>query len=95
MFALATHYEGYGMAIAEALKRGMPVAITAGGAAGALVTPLSGVVCAPGDEVTLSKSLRRLIFDLPLRRASRRGRLGRAAQTAGLADAGTRIRGGA
>ena len=70
IFALATHWEGYGMAIAEALKRGIPVAITAGGAAGALVTPLSGVVCAPGDEVMLSKSLRRLIFDRGLRRAT-------------------------
>jgi glycosyltransferase involved in cell wall biosynthesis len=70
IFALATYWEGYGMAIAEALKRGLPVAVTAGGAAGSLVTPLSGVACAPGDEVTLSKSLRRLIFDLPLRRAT-------------------------
>ncbi|MCW3475129.1 glycosyltransferase family 4 protein [Limobrevibacterium gyesilva] len=67
VFALATQYEGYGMAVAEALKRGLPVAVTAGGAAGALVTPQAGVVCAPGDEVTLSKSLRRLIFDVPLR----------------------------
>ena len=74
MFALATHWEGYGMAIAEALKRGMPVAVTAGGAAGALVTPRSGVVCAPGDEATLSKALRRLIFDLPLRARSPRPR---------------------
>ena len=67
VFALATHYEGYGMAIAEALKRGIPVAVTSGGAAGALVTPEAGVVCEPGDIITLSKSLRRLIFDLPLR----------------------------
>jgi glycosyltransferase involved in cell wall biosynthesis len=68
LFALATHYEGYGMAVAEALKRGLPVVVTSGGAAGALVTPQAGVVCHPGDVPTLSKSLRRLIFDVPLRR---------------------------
>jgi glycosyltransferase involved in cell wall biosynthesis len=67
LFALATHFEGYGMVIAEALKRGLPVAVTAGGAAGALVTPQTGVVCPAGDHEMLSKSLRRLIFDTPLR----------------------------
>ncbi|HEX3347305.1 MAG TPA: glycosyltransferase family 4 protein [Acetobacteraceae bacterium] len=69
IFALATHFEGYGMAVAEALKRGLPVAVTAGGAAGALVTPEAGAVCTPGDRDTLSKSLRRMIFDTALRRA--------------------------
>ena len=54
-FALATHYEGYGMAVAEALKRGLPVVVTSGGAAGALVSPHAGVVCNPGDMVTISK----------------------------------------
>ena len=68
IFALATQWEGYGMAIAEALKRGVPVAVTAGGAAGALVSPRSGVVCAIDDEATLSKSLRRMIADGDLRR---------------------------
>jgi glycosyltransferase involved in cell wall biosynthesis len=67
LFALATHYEGYGMAIAEALKRGIPVAVTAGGAAGALVSAQAGTVCPAGDEVTFSKALRRLIFDKGLR----------------------------
>jgi len=67
IFALATHWEGYGMAIAEALKRGLPVAITAGGAAGALVPPEAGVVCPPGDLEQLSKALRRLIFSRELR----------------------------
>jgi glycosyltransferase involved in cell wall biosynthesis len=67
-FALATHYEGYGMVVAEALKRGLPVVVTSGGAAGALVTPQAGVVCSPGDVTTISKSLRRMIFDVGLRR---------------------------
>jgi glycosyltransferase involved in cell wall biosynthesis len=68
LFALATHWEGYGMAVAEALKRGVPVAVTQGGAAGALVTLESGVVCPPGDQEQLSRSLRRLIFGAALRR---------------------------
>jgi glycosyltransferase involved in cell wall biosynthesis len=68
IFALASWHEGYGMAVAEALKRGLPVAVSDDGALGALVSPQAGVICAPGDVVTLSKSLRRLIFDEALRR---------------------------
>jgi glycosyltransferase involved in cell wall biosynthesis len=67
LFALATHHEGYGMAIAEALKRGLPVAVTAGGAAALLVTPETGIVCQAGDVEQFSKALRRLIFDRRLR----------------------------
>jgi glycosyltransferase involved in cell wall biosynthesis len=67
LFALATWFEGYGMAVAEALKRGLPVAVCAGGAAAALVEPEAGVVCEPGDQVQLSKALRRLIFSPTLR----------------------------
>ena len=67
LFALATEWEGYSAGIAEALRRGLPVAVTSGGAAANLVTPECGVVCDVGDEVTLSKSLRRMIFDERLR----------------------------
>jgi glycosyltransferase involved in cell wall biosynthesis len=69
LFALATHWEGYGMAVAEALKRGVPVAVTEGGAVGRLVTAEAGVVVPAGDHTNLSKALRRLIFDRVLRRA--------------------------
>jgi glycosyltransferase involved in cell wall biosynthesis len=69
VFALATRYEGYGMAIAEALKRGIPVAVTDGGAVGKLVPPQGGAVCPVGDDVSLSKALRRMIFDPLVRRA--------------------------
>ena len=67
LFALATWFEGYGMAIAEALRRGLPIAVTAGGAAAALVGPEAGVVCEPGDQVQLTKALRRVIFSVSLR----------------------------
>ena len=55
------------MAIAEALRRGLPIAVTAGGAAAALVGPEAGVVCEPGDQVQLTKALRRVIFSASLR----------------------------
>ena len=67
IFALATRWEGYGMAIAEALKRGVPVAITAGGAAGGLVPAEAGAVCPVDDLDQFSKALRRMIFDTSLR----------------------------
>ncbi len=67
LFALATYWEGYGMAIAEALKRGVPVVVSDGGAAGKLLTETSGVVCPVGDRINLSKALRRMIFDTNLR----------------------------
>jgi len=67
LFALATWFEGYGIAIAEALRRGLPIAVTAGGAAAALVGPEAGVVCEPGDQVQLTKALRRVIFSASLR----------------------------
>jgi glycosyltransferase involved in cell wall biosynthesis len=67
LFALATRYEGYGMATAEALKRGLPVAVTDTGAATTLVPPEAGVVCPVGEVVTFGRALRRLIYDTALR----------------------------
>jgi glycosyltransferase involved in cell wall biosynthesis len=66
LFALTSYFEGYGVAIAEAMRRGLPVAVTNVGAVPTLVGPEAGVVCAPGDVEQLSKALRRLIFDRPL-----------------------------
>jgi glycosyltransferase involved in cell wall biosynthesis len=67
LFALTSYFEGYGVAIAEAMRRGLSVAVTNVGAVPALVGPEAGVVCAPGDVEQLSKALRRLIFDRALR----------------------------
>jgi glycosyltransferase involved in cell wall biosynthesis len=68
LFALASHWEGYGMAIAEALKRGVPVAASAVGIAPTLMTVANGIMVQPGDRDTLSKALRRLILSADLRR---------------------------
>jgi glycosyltransferase involved in cell wall biosynthesis len=68
LFALATYWEGYGIAVADALRRGVPVAVTAGGASAALVPAEAGIVAPPGDHEQLSKAMRRLIFSPALRR---------------------------
>ncbi len=67
--ALAAHWEGYGMAAAEALARGLPVSVTAGGALGELVPLEAGSVSPPGDVVSLTKALRRVLYDAELRAA--------------------------
>ena len=67
LFALATHWEGYGMAAAEALAHGVPVAITAGGAIAEVVPIGAGVISPPGDVASLGRGLRRAIFDTGLR----------------------------
>jgi glycosyltransferase involved in cell wall biosynthesis len=67
LFALTSYFEGYGVAIAEAMRRGLTVAVTNVGAVPTLVGPEAGVVCATGDVEQLSKALRRLIFDRALR----------------------------
>ena len=68
LFALTSYFEGYGVAIAEAMRRGIAVAVTNVGAVPTLVGPEAGIVCAPGDLEQYSKALRRLIFDRDLRR---------------------------
>ncbi|MBV9735120.1 MAG: glycosyltransferase [Acidisphaera sp.] len=65
MFALGACADAGAGAIAEALRRGLPVAVA--GDAASLVPGDSGVVCPADDWEGLSKALRRLIFDTPLR----------------------------
>jgi glycosyltransferase involved in cell wall biosynthesis len=67
LFVLTSYFEGYGVAIAEALRRGLPLAVTNVGTVPTLVGPEAGVVCAPGDAEQISKAIRRLVFDRTLR----------------------------
>ena len=64
----ASLFEGYGMALAEALARGLPLVATTGGAAAETVPPGAGHAVPPGNAPALAASLRPLIAD-PARRA--------------------------
>jgi glycosyltransferase involved in cell wall biosynthesis len=68
VFVSGSRFEGYGMAVAEAVRRGLPLAVTNGAAATDVIPPEASVVVEPGDHVQLSKGLRRLIFSPQLRR---------------------------
>ena len=67
LFVLATLYEGYGMAVAEALARGLPVVSTSTGAIADLVGTEAGVVAPPGDRDAFAEALTRVLVDAGLR----------------------------
>ncbi|WP_424812754.1 glycosyltransferase family 4 protein [Roseococcus sp. YIM B11640] len=67
LFALATHFEGYGMVAAEAQARGLPLALCTGGAVADLVGKGAAILAAPGDFNSLSRGMRRPLFDTALR----------------------------
>ena len=67
VFALASHFEGYGMAYAEAVAHGLPVIGTTGGAIPDTVPSDAGLLVPPGDMPALAKALRRVIGDSDLR----------------------------
>jgi glycosyltransferase involved in cell wall biosynthesis len=63
VFVLPSHYEGYGLAVAEAVARGLPVVCSDTGAGAELVGPDSGAVVPPGDLEGLTAALARIIGD--------------------------------
>ena len=79
LFVLPSHHEGYGMAIGEALRRGLPIVTSRAGAIPEVVGD-GAMLLPPGDVNALSTALARLMS-----RADERRRLGEAAARAGAA----------
>lgn len=71
-FVLPTLHEGYGMAVAEAIARGLPVISTDTGAIRELVGN-GGLIVAPGDRTAFSSALRAFMTDTALREDLRAG----------------------
>ncbi|CAM3729620.1 glycosyltransferase family 4 protein [Polynucleobacter arcticus] len=68
-FVLASLFEGYGMAYAEALSYALPIIGTSGGAISQTVPDSAGILIPPGDVPSLTEALRLVIND-PGRRKS-------------------------
>jgi len=68
LFVLASRFEGYGMAYAEAIAHGLPVIGTTAGAIPETVPAGAGVLVAPNDTDALAGALRWAIEDADARR---------------------------
>lgn len=69
LFVMPSLYEGYGMVLAEAMARGLPIVCTTGGAAAETVPDKAAVKVAPGNVAALTAALSRVLEDAALRLA--------------------------
>ena len=68
LFVLASLYEGYGMVLAEAMARGLPIVCTTGGAAADTAPDGAALKVPPGDQAAMTAAIARVLEDRALRR---------------------------
>jgi glycosyltransferase involved in cell wall biosynthesis len=67
LFVMPSLFEGYGMVLAEAMARGLPIVCTTGGAASETVPNAAALKVAPGHPIFLSAALEKALRDKRLR----------------------------
>ena len=87
----ASFYEGYGMALAEALARGLPIVAAAGGAVAETVPATAGLLVPVHDPGALRDALRRFLTDDDLAAALRGGALAARARLPSWAEAAMQV----
>lgn len=69
LFVLASHFEGYGMAFAEAIAHGLPIVGTTGGAIFRTVGAAASKLVPPGNAGVLATAMREVMTNEDCRRA--------------------------
>lgn len=68
LFVLASHYEGYGMALAEAMARGLAIVTTSCGPAAAAMPPQAGIQVPVAAPEALAEAIRTMLTSVEKRR---------------------------
>jgi len=67
VFVSSARYEGYGMAMMDAIAFGLPVVATSGGAVAEVAPAQASLLSPPGDAAALADHLRSIVTDFDLR----------------------------
>lgn len=91
VFVSASRHEGYGMAAAEALARGVPIVATHAGVLGDWMPDGVAEIVPTGNVPALADALRRVIGDATYRKVLRYGALARRGELLSWSDTAARV----